>query len=316
MIVPSEITQFYNKNLPMLKKLKYDVDADLDKISKRFDGFYESNIKPLESLAQKIESGIVKDPNDVIDLFRATIVVATRKDIEKLKNVMKEVFIIDKVIENRKKKPSDFVYDDLHLYIKYKMGLIMPGKDYRKRAFELQIKTFLQHGWAKSTRDILYKGSGFSWKNHRIASQIKAMLEQSDDVLAKIEKISDICPDNDYQEFKEKSKIVDIVENKWDGVSLPQDKISLCENIYSLLRYIGKNSDFLKRELDKTENLPFIKARSITPYQAVLCILIKNDCDKLVEALKWNKKYIFISQSMIDLLGSIEPHLEYLRIKV
>jgi len=315
MIYPSELKDYYNQNLVILNELKRELDPILIGITSKFDGFYVSNLKPIESLIQKIESGVFSSANLVVDLFRATIVVPTKKDIDNLKTELEKEFIITKLIENREKEPSNFVYDDIHLYIKYRPKLKVPGKEYLEKEFELQIKTFLQHAWAKATRDILYKGKRLSWPSYRVAHQIKAMLEQSDDILTQIEKTSDICSDNDYKKFKELNNIISLVEKKWDDITLPKDRIKLASNIQELLKICKLKFNFLEEHLENTAFADLLNSKSITPYQAILGIIIKVKKEDLIKGLKHYNRKIFLTESLKDVLLDIID-LEELSIKI
>lgn len=311
MIIPPEIKEYYNSKNPILEELQKHMDDILKVISSKFNGLYISDIKPEESLAQKIEFGIFNDVNEIIDLFRATIVVATKREVNALKSEISKKFQIIKTIENRSKKPSDFIYDDLHLYIKYKPKIKIPGKEYLETPFELQIKTFLEHAWAKATHDILYKGTELSWQNYRIAHQIKAMLEQSDEILAQIPEISFICPTNEYEQFKEQNDIINLLNRKWKDEGLPQDRRRLSGNIKLLLDYCKESTKFLEQQLNLEENRLLIEAKSITPFQAILGIIIKKRPTQLILGLSSHKpKKVFVSSSLRSSLGTIPADLE------
>lgn len=317
MIIPSEIKEYYKSKISTLEEFKKYMDDILSSISSKFNGLYISNIKTEESLAQKIEFGIFNEVDEIVDLVRATIVVATKKEVNNLKEEISKKFQVIETIENRSKKPSDFIYDDLHLHIKYKSEIEIPGKEYLETPFELQIKTFLEHAWARATHDILYKGNKLSWPNYRIAHQIKAMLEQSDEILAKIPEASSICPDNEYEQFKEQNDIINLLNRKWDDTSLPQDRRKLSENINLLLDYCKEGTKFLEQQLNLEENRLLIESKSITPFQAILGIIIKKRPTQLISGLSAHKpKKVFVSSALRDLLGTISADLEEYCVKI
>jgi len=309
MIIPSEIHEYYRRELSTLGKFKEYMDSILSQISSKFNGLYISSIKSPESLTQKVESG--NEIDKIIDLFRATIVVATRKEINNLikENISKKFQIVEK-IENRTKKPSDFIYDDLHLHIKYKPEIRIPGREFLEKPLELQIKTFLEHAWAKATHDIIYKGYELSWPNHRIAHQIKAMLEQSDEILAEIPEASSICPSNEYERFKEQNYIINLLNKKWDDTTLPQDRRRLSGNIIMLLEYCGESIKFLEEELNLPENRSLIEAKSLTPFQAILGLIIEKRSSQLISGLSRKPKKFFVSSALRSLLGTIPADLK------
>lgn len=316
MIISSRISEIYDSFMPELELLKKEMDPVLSRISSAFDGFFSSRIKSKESFAQKIETGRFDDPNNIIDLYAATIVVATYKEIDLVEDAIEKEFNIIKRIKNREKSPSDFVYDDMHLYIQYKPQKIVPGKEYLQRPFELQLKTFLQHGWTKATHDILYKGSQLSWPRFRIAHQIKAMLEQADQILVQIDKTADICPDNSFKDFVEKSLLLKLIEEKWPPSQLPLNRRGLVDEVYGLLRICKKPVDYLKQELDSGRHNNLLSAKSITPYQAILGILIKMDSESLYKGIKEHGGNLYISKELRDISGDIPEKIINLSINL
>lgn len=308
MIVPLEITRKYNEILPSLERLKKDLDPVLEKIATKMNGLFFSRIKLLESFAQKLEGGIF-EADKIIDLYGATIVVATTRELEKVENEVKSSFQIHKKIVNREKAPEQFIYDDLHLFISFQPKVEVPNKEFLKRKFELQVKTFLQYSWDKATHDLLYKGKNMSWPLFRVAYQTKAMLEQADQVLAQIDKTAEMCPENEYKVFREKNKIISLAEKTWKREQLSVDMRRLSTNIYDLLDAAGKNVRFLKQELSSPANKDLIQAKSITPHQAVLGILIRKDPKKLIKGLKRMNRKALLTRELLDFMGKIPQEL-------
>lgn len=304
MIIPAEIIGEYNQILPFLEKLKENIDPILKEIADNLSGLYLSRIKTLESFTQKLESGKF-DPDRIVDLFGATIVMPTSKEIELVEQEVSSKFTIHKKIENREKAPEEFTYDDLHLYISFKPLIEVPGTEYLKRKFELQIKTFLQYSWDKATHDLLYKGRDMSWPLFRVAYQTKAMLEQADQILVQIEKTSNLCPTNPYKILVSKNLIASIVERTWRPEQLPSDIRRLAKNIYDLLTLCEKETSYLERQISKPKNNDLVSAKSVTPYEAVVGILIQSDPDSLKKGLKKAKRKILVTKELRDVLGNV-----------
>ena len=315
MIIPSEIAERYDEILPFLEKLQIDVDPILREIAYHLSGLYFSRIKSLESFAQKLESGKF-DPDKIVDLIGATIVVPTSTETKLVEKEVTSKFTIHKRIENREKAPEEFIYDDLHLYISFNPPIAIPGQEYLKRKFELQVKTFLQYSWDKATHDLLYKGKALSWPLFRVAYQTKAMLEQADQILIQIEKTSDLCPTNPYRLLAEKNLIADIAEKTWDSQQLPTDIRRLATNIYELLKLCEKEASFLTRELADPKNKDLVIARSITPYEAVVGILIRTDPDSVKNGLRKSGRKILITKELRDYLPAIPQDILNLTLKL
>lgn len=315
MIVPLEIKHKYDEILPSLQKLKEDIDPILGKIAIELNGLYFSRIKSVESFAQKLEGGRF-EADKIIDLFGATIIVATSREVKTVERVVRSKFQVHRRIVNREKAPERFIYDDMHLFISFQPEVEIPMKEYLKRKFELQVKTFLQYSWDKATYDLLYKGKTMSWSFFRVAYQTKAMLEQADQVLSQIDKTAELCPENEYRIFRERNRIISLVEKKWDAEQLPSDMRRLSSNIHDLLDVAGKSIDFLQQELSLKANKDLASARSITPYQAVLGILIRKDSKNLAKGLKKMKRKVLVTRELLDIIGEAPQEIIDLSLKL
>ncbi len=316
MIVPSRISEIYDNIIKELELFKNDIDPVIRILSSKFDGLFSSRIKSKESFAQKVETGRFDEPTEIVDLYAATIVVPTYRQFNLIESEIDKSFEVIRKIKNREKKPSDFIYDDVHLHIRFQPGVKIPGKEYLLRPFELQLKTFLQHGWAMATHDITYKGNQLSWRHFRIGHQIKAMLEQADQILAHIDKTATICPSNKYKMFIEKNEILKLITKIWKNSELPQNVIGLVNQIYDLLDICKKSIRFLKKAIDSGKYKDLISARSLTPYQVILGIFIKADPKSLYRYCKSQKRKIYMSKELRDMLGNVPDDIDSLSIKI
>ncbi|MDD5258350.1 MAG: hypothetical protein PHD29_00060 [bacterium] len=316
MIISSRISEIYDNIQQKLELLKREIDPVLDSISLRFDGLFSSRIKEKESFAQKIETGKYANHDDIIDLYAATIVVATHVQVELIKRDVEKQFIVIKQIKNRSKEYSNFIYDDLHLHINYNPQVSVPGKEYLMRPFELQIKTFLQHGWAKATHDILYKGDKLLWPRFRIAHQIKAMLEQSDQILGHIDEVANICPDNNFEDFARKARICVLIQKTWGLPNLPQNMHGLVNEIYEVLNICNKEVTYLEQNFESDKYKYILSAHSITPFQAVLGILIDSDVEAVYKGFRNHRRNMYISKELKDIFGPIPPKIQGLIINL
>ena len=316
MIIPTDVQKLYDTLNPNLSRLKEKVEPMLKDIGEKYNCFVRCDTKQVESFLQKLEMGFFLDASKIVDLFRATIVVPNKKEIDNIKNELEKYFEINKIIESREKRPELFEYDDIHLHLKFKKDQIMPNEDYKKRIFELQIKTFLEYGWQKATHELIYKGHELNWPNHRVAYQIKAMLEQADNILSDIERTAKICPNNTYNRFQDLNKIIDIINSNWDDLNLPTDLRRLASNIMNLIIISNQTIEFIEEEIKAIGNKDLIESFSLSPYQVILAILIRKKPDELINGLKYHKRRILISKSLRDFIVKMPHEIENYVIKL
>ncbi|EPJ5853724.1 hypothetical protein WJA85_003224 [Klebsiella aerogenes] len=313
MKIPLSIKELYASKVQLFEALKEFVDTWVEG-EKQSKWHYESRIKELESFALKFETGRFNSASIFDDFFGGMIVVPTHSEIAIVENILRDKFTLVS------KKPSDksfatyspehFVFDDLRLYLRFdKESFLSPKVEILDQlVFEVQIKTFLQHAWALSTHDLVYKSENISWSKHRVAYQVKAMLENIELSISSAETLScnEIINKED-KKFKKLGKIVTLVDSKWDKDSLPRDKKRLAENIFSCIDKLGVTVPELSSLIDESSCNTL---KSISPYQSILMALIN---DKIDLFLKDNprKLKLLISEELEEILK--EENLKYLR---
>lgn len=313
MKIPLSIKELYASKVQLFEALKESVDTWVEG-EKESKWHYESRVKELESFALKFETGRFDSASIFDDFFGGMIVVPTHSEITKVENMLREKFTLVS------KKPSDksfatyspehFVFDDLRLYLRFdKEKFLSPKVEVLDQlVFEVQIKTFLQHAWALSTHDLVYKSENISWSKHRVAYQVKAMLENIELSISSAETLScnEIINKEDKR-FKKLGRIVTLVDSKWDKESLPRDKKRLAENIFSCVDKLGMTVPDLASLIDESSCNTL---KSISPYQSILMALINSKIDLF---LKDNprKLKLLISEELEEILN--EENLKYLR---
>ena len=242
------------------------------------------------------------------DLFACMITVPNPPAIE---NVREDVESTFQIVEARQRdvKPEEFPYTDLNLYLKVIPEFHNRDEAYLDVIFELQIKTLLQQAWSQAGHDVIYKGSKRSWGLARIASQLRALLEMADSVLANLEGAADTLQGAiEYPEYSETNRLVDVLEGTWDIPRLPTHLYRAAQVIRAYLDLAGLTVDDLVEFLDRNEYLPYIKARSIAPTQAILIILFLEKWGDVGPRLK-NRK-LLVTSEMLDLCPQLSriPH--------
>lgn len=192
--------------------------------------------KGLISFAQKMEMGLYSSKEDVDDFYACEIVVLSLKDINSAKNFIYSMF---DVIEERPKSISraeEFTFDGVRLYAKLPSSVAGP-KTMSWMTFEIQIKTLLEKAWAEATHDFTYKCKEVGWGKDRLVSQIKAILNHADIILAETETIAGNClPSVDSTFHNKINEISNWVLDKWPENACPDNMKRLSETISSILK--------------------------------------------------------------------------------
>lgn len=296
MKISKRVRDLHSKNHEKQLFLKNFVDEIASDIQRNNPSWhYISRLKSEESFALKLETGrgYIAKQETIEDFFACTFVVENYAAIRRAYEVIQDYFNIryqrpqkDSITH---KSPENFPFDDLRLYCKVKTKSENIFKDI---VFEIQIKTFLQHAWGIATHDLIYKGDQISWGTHRIAFQIKAMLEHAELSIQQAEQLANCNALNKTtSEFSEKIAINEIISRHWQEQSLPTDKKRLISNFHNLLKILGENNDFLDTVLNSGLKENAHHPSNLSPYSTFIQYLIFY-CSELLENFTRKEKPI------------------------
>jgi len=303
MIVPATLKNSYLAAVSIWKKIQNDSDAILEVIAKRHGGTYTSRIKPLESAVLKIEKNEYTRPFfDMEDMLAGSIIVPVISEIIATRSDVEREFGIDEIRPLMVPDPEKFggAYD-LHLILKLKDSPYRIDKSVLNFRFEVQIKTFLQHAWSKAGHDIIYKPKRMSYGLVRIASQIRALLELADNVLANIESAAQLQIEPEYPKYSISKKIIEIMEKYWETSQLPADRRRAAGIIQRYMELAKISTpDQLDAIISNPRYADFLQLRSVTPTQTIFIILFIEKNGNIPKIVEENSK-VLITDEMLDL---------------
>lgn len=325
MKVVASIRQIYEERLPLYKKLKEEVDDIFSSITEE-KWHYESRIKEMQSFNMKIETGRYSEPSKLEDFFAASLVVENLSSLERAVNLIEQQFNVVKrrpeQFESTHKRPSDFSFDDLRLYLEIPEAEGLRPREYTGVLFELQVKTYLQHAWSIATHDLIYKSDEVSWSASRIAHQVKAMLEHSELSIYEARVLSGsnlLAKENN--EYRDLTQIVEVVNRFWPQDQLPKDKVRLAQNVRDVfLKCRTPLSKF--EEIAETStyigNEPY---KNISPLIAITLSVIEYYDGNMRMRSNWNGSgapaKLFLPDEAIELLPeAIASNIEEFRLQL
>ena len=306
MKIPPSFKQAYMDIRPGLDRLEAVVKPRAEEIALRCNGAYTGRIKEPESILIKAEKEGYEHPFlQMDDLFACTITVPNSQAIEEARRDVEATFQLVEV-RQRAVEPEEFAYNDLNLSLKVIPEFWNRGEAYLDLVFELQIKTLLQQAWSQAGHDVIYKTRKKTWGLTRITSQLRALLEMADSVLANLDGAAKALQGTiEYPKYSKRNNIIDILEGAWDDPRLPGnlDRAALVIETYLVLA--GLASDDLAELLCREEYHQYIKARSLTPTQTVFIILFQEKWGDMKPRLEKRKHKVLVTSEMLDLCPSL-----------
>lgn len=285
----------------------------------RFSGWlFEDRVKKIESFAQKVEQPRIRIIDDV---YAATIIVKNKieimkccRDLESPTNSLglRFEYKFPNSFNETNFDPNSFVFDSVRMYFKPPVPDV-DAPEYVEEIFEIQIKTLLEHAWDKATHDSVYKSSvDQSWAKSRLASQIKALLENAELALIETELLSQsVILQKKNSKITQINSVSAFYRAKWNFAALPKDIKRLAENTQKFLKCIEKDLLWLEMLIDEETN----KNRgstllNLSPYwiivqAAIIEIGWSNFLVLLNSTLKENEKFPLIKELDFQEMGSI-----------
>jgi ppGpp synthetase/RelA/SpoT-type nucleotidyltranferase len=279
MIAPSALQQIYNEINALMVEFKGRVEPLLRGAARAAGGrFVEGRVKPIESLLLKLHKDARRPAlAEMDDIFATTIVVPDTTRIPLLKDELRLNFVIERQSEVKTNKPEEFIYDDLHLFLRLNTPLL--EEKFSRILFELQVKTEMQSASAMVTRALTYKTKSLSWVKTRLASRIRALVEMLDELLARIAEEPDEEDDRSasYRLFAERNRIIAVCRESFSESELPEDMRRLSVIVHEQLRQCQPktNIDDLKALLHGEAFQKVRKAQSISIVDKIFIALYK-----------------------------------------
>ncbi|MFA6499990.1 MAG: RelA/SpoT domain-containing protein [Desulfurivibrionaceae bacterium] len=302
-MIPTQLSSAYTTVAHNLRSLKERVDSILKAFAEEQDGQYSSRVKTIDSVFDKAVLGNYRQLDEIEDLFAATVILPTAPIGEGLNDFTQSLsghFTVLEVRSNRTRRPSEFIYDDLHYVLRLKDSALLLNKSLLVFSFELQVKSYLQHGWAKATHNTIYKAHNESWRASRVAAQTKAAVEMIEAALATGESLLPNEAEQRYTPIDDRVAILGLLLEWWHG-DFPENRRRLGMFALNALKRANCSLDDFKRLLSSRRGELLQKLLSLSIQQAILILLIENFFDSIVlSAQKGDLQYLLITREMED----------------
>jgi ppGpp synthetase/RelA/SpoT-type nucleotidyltranferase len=195
---------------------------------------FADRIKSPESALAKMQVGLIRDLSRMGDLYGATIVVPTRNEVNTAVDALQGTYPGARVMTRKRRDPSNFVYDDLHVAASLRGTAPGEPDEIRKREFEIQVRTGLQYAWWRATHDKIYKGEVQDWRLQRVAGQVRGNLEMLDGILANLDKGAELLESRPTDLDTEAERVISWLQ-LWPEANRPVDLRVYAETVIDLL---------------------------------------------------------------------------------
>lgn len=246
MIIPASVQRKHDLVRPYLDSVSARV-RDIVRGYCDSQGYaYLGRVKETQSLAEKIETGRYSSWGELDDLFACAIIVpAISDEIEVLKVLRSSFLEVEcRLRGGARKDPAVFRFDATRF-----IGVLDPsvlpcaGEDILGVKFEIQIRTAFEHAWSVTTHAVAYKSERVDWRYMRLAAQLKATVEQLDQLVLGFEQSVVFISEQGWPKVDVLKQIHFAFEKSLAAGLLPSEVVPsswsrFCENLYSFLRSV------------------------------------------------------------------------------
>lgn len=302
-MIPSELETAYVVVKHKLQTLRARVEPILENLASTRGGTYVGRVKELPSLYEKVVLGGYSMPlSHMEDLFACSLILPRTPvghERDRLETELIERFVIHETRSTRSQKPTEFIYDDLHYILGLRDSPILLDKTLLEFRFELQVKSFLFHGWAKATHDSIYKSPQESWRANRVAAETRALIELAEAALAMGENMLSDSAGLTYKPIDDRVRIANLLAQWWPR-DLPENRRRLAIFVQEHLAIAGLSVEQFSALLAADRALELTQRKSLSLHQVVLVLLVEAASDALIRNLPRKNRFIFVSQAMED----------------
>lgn len=315
MIVPPSVQQKHRVVSPYLKIVADHVRDTVLAFCDQKSFAYVGRSKSIESLAEKIDTGRFERWDQIDDLFACCVIVPSLGDEPEVLAYLREQF---QEVECRsrgatKKDPAVFRFDATRFIGRLNSSIAASASpDVLAVTFEVQIRTAFEHAWSVTTHALTYKSREVNWRHLRLAAQLRAAVEQLDQLVVGFEATASLIPDQDWPEVIARREICAVFSELQKSDRLPPEVVPsswgrFSENLLSLIRssskgypkdmpaYVSKALRLIEAEVVAATPLTFPRSLSLMQF----CVGALARGGLFSEAPK--NFYALVSRELLDL---------------
>jgi ppGpp synthetase/RelA/SpoT-type nucleotidyltranferase len=226
MIVPSAIRRKFSDAQPHLEVVSRRVRDTVLGYCEKCGFAYVGRSKTLESLAEKIETGRIAKWSDLDDMFGCSIVIPTLAKEAEVVGFLREAFleINTRIRGSTLKSPDVFRFEATRFYGRLRGYTEADSLNPAYRiTFEVQVRSAFEHAWSAATHALVYKSGQVNWKALRLASQLKAVVEQLDMLVLAFEDSSKFIVEHAWPEIAVRRAVVDRLSGMVQQKLIPEE---------------------------------------------------------------------------------------------
>lgn len=252
MIVPGIVARKYSNEQHYVRAVSERVKDILSHHTEVLGMPFLGRIKDMESLTEKLESGRFRKWTDIDDLYACAVVMPTLQSESVILEFLQERFDTVQVRKRGSslKDPSVFRFDATRFIGRLKADERLPeDSPLRLVNFEVQLRSAFEHAWSAATHQLTYKPDQIDWRRLRLAAQLKASVEQLDQVLIGFDLAADAVAEHKWPEIESKKLIEKFFRERFCDGHFPEEVAPaswgrFCDNFYSLI--LATSETFVK----------------------------------------------------------------------
>lgn len=205
--------------------------------------------KDLASIRDKIETGRYGAFSELDDVVAFSVVVDTLGQDAEVRKFLRRAFHVSSLKSGETLQDErTFDFDCTRVYCRLSDEASLSASGISEMLFEVQIRTLLQHAWAKITHSHVYKSKVYDAKAARLGAELMAQLEAADRTFSRFNAVSKTVKKVVRTDLQEGSQITEMIDALVTSGIIPSELRPkngkrLGDNIYQSIR--DRRSNFL-----------------------------------------------------------------------
>ena len=191
-----EIMRQYHQNQDVYQRLIDDIEDIIKRILTANEikiSNFSLRLKSENTLRKKIEyKKKYQDISQITDVVACRIITLFESDLDHIVALLKDNFDVLEFLDKRQKAKDDYIefgYNSIHMVVRFNEArcALVEYAPYKNIAFEIQIRTTLQHAWAEVEHGLGYKNEfEVPREIRRRLNRLSASLELLDEEFCRI----------------------------------------------------------------------------------------------------------------------------------
>lgn len=223
-MIPQELEEWLSSIRTPLTEVRRRAEQAVRNLCDQHGYAYAGRSKDDSSLAEKLETGRIRRLEEIDDLFGCSVIIPNLAHEGAVLERLASIFVQHNLKRRgqTQKSPEVFRFDASRFIGRLNISEIEDSR-LGEILFEIQVRTAFEHAWSVATHTPAYKGARIDWKLERLASQMKALVEQLDSLAVAYDQAAGVLVEHPYRQTECEAQVLSIYQKLFEDGLIPRE---------------------------------------------------------------------------------------------